>query len=314
MIGLAGKIPEAAAAAAAEVAGRPCTGCKEIEGLQALVSSLTGDNKRYAKANGDLNAKANGINIPTVTKKKAGPRKAAGRPKGQKPTINCRPKRVDRVEEIDCRECPDCGDSGNLSDVTDRYDRVVTVMRVMLENVRYVIKRRWCRGCKKQVSGRVPGAAKHARRSSNFDAAMTSLNMNGLSHARAAEFGGDALGHEISRSSAYRGKIRQAGRMAPERDSVRKRVSEAPHLNADEFHWPLGGRRGYGTVALAKDACLVEVTGSRDIKTLCQTLPDGVVHLLIILLYFTLFLVHFGIPNLDSEGVSGVGRLAVGRF
>ena len=50
-IGLAGKIPKAAAAAAAEVAGRPCTGCKEIEGLQALVSSLTEDNKRYAKAN-----------------------------------------------------------------------------------------------------------------------------------------------------------------------------------------------------------------------------------------------------------------------
>ena len=268
-IGLTGKILEAAAA---EVAGRPGANCKEIEDLQALVSSLTEDNKRYAKANRELNAKANRINIPTVTKKKAGPRKA-GRPKGQKPTINCRPKRVDRVEEIDCKECPDCGND-NLSDVTDRYDRIVTVMRVMLENVRYVIKRRWCRGCKKQVSGRVPGAAKHARRSSNFDAAMTSLNMNGLSHARAAEFGSDAWGHKISRPSAYRGKIRQAERMAPERDSVRKRVLEAPHLNADEFHWPLGGKRGYGIVALAKDACLVKVTDSRGIKTLCHTLPD----------------------------------------
>ncbi len=92
----------------------------------------------------------------------------------------------------------------------------------------------------------------------------------GLSHARAAEFGSDAWGHKISRPSAYRGQARAHG---TERDSVRKRVLEAPHLNA-EFHWPLGGKRGYGIVALAKDACLVEVTGSRDIKTLCHTLPD----------------------------------------
>ena len=97
-IGLAGKIPEAAA----EVAGRPGADCKEIEGLQALVSSLTEDNKRYAKANRELNAKANRINIPTVTKKKAGPRKA-GRPKGQKPHHQLqaktrRPRRGDRLQ------------------------------------------------------------------------------------------------------------------------------------------------------------------------------------------------------------------------
>ena len=254
-----------------EIAGESDADRKEIGDLQALASSLTEDNKRYAKANRELNVKANKISVPAA-KKKAGPRKA-GRPKGQKPTVNCRPERVDRVEEIDCKECPDCG--GGLSGaVTAEYDRMVTVMRVISENVRYVIKRRWCRGCKKQVSGRVPGAAKHARRSSNFDAAMTSLNMGGMSHARAAEFGSDALKHEISRSSAYRGKIEQAGRMAPERDSVKERVLEAPHLNADEFHLPLAGKRGYGIVALAKNHCLVKVAGSRNIKTLCQTLPD----------------------------------------
>ncbi len=258
--------------AACEIAGESGADWKEAGRLQALVSSLTEDNKRYAKTNRDLNAKANGISVPAPKKKAGQGKKAAGRPKGQKPTVNCRPKRVDRVEEIDCKECPDCG--GGLSGrVTAEYDRIVTVMRVLLENVRYVIKRRWCRVCKRQVSGRVPGAAKHARRSSNFDAVMTSLNMNGMSHARTAEFGGDALGHVTSRSSAYRGKIRQAGRMAPERDSVRERVLEAPHLNVDEFHWPLGGKRGYGIVALAKNHCLVEVADSRDIKTLRQTLP-----------------------------------------
>ena len=186
----------------------------------------------------------------------------------KKPTVNCRPKRVDRVEEIDCKECPDCG--GGLSGrVTAEYDRIVTVMRVLLENVRYVIKRRWCRVCKRQVSGRVPGAAKHARRSSNFDAVMTSLNMNGMAcqdrRIWRRRVGARNLALGLPRQD-------QAGRgMAPERDSVRERVLEAPHLNVDEFH--LGGKRGYGIVALAKNHCLVEVADSRDIKTLRQTLP-----------------------------------------
>ena len=40
----------------------------------------------------------------------------------------------------------------------------------------------------------------------------------------------------------------------------------------------------------------------------------GVVHILIIPLYFTLFLVYFGTPNLDSEGSFGVDRFTISRF
>ena len=73
-----------------EIAGESDAGRKEIGGLQALASSLTEDNKRYAKANRELNVKANKISVPAA-KKKAGPGKA-GRPKGQKPAVNCRPE------------------------------------------------------------------------------------------------------------------------------------------------------------------------------------------------------------------------------
>lgn len=100
------------------------------------------------------------------------------------------------------------------------------------------------------------------------------MNMNGMSHARATEFCGNALKHEISRSSAYRSKIKQAKHISAEHDYIKQLVLKSPHLNVDEFHWPLGRKRGYGIVALAKDACLVKVTDSHNIKTLCKMLPD----------------------------------------
>ena len=61
--------------------------------------------------------------------------------------------------------------------------------------------------------------------------------------------------------------------MAPERDAVREKILKEPHLGADEFHWPLGGRRGYGVVALGKESCLVEIVDSRKTKTIKAVLP-----------------------------------------
>ena len=79
--------------------------------------------------------------------------------------------------------CPDCG-GHDLSNVTDEYDRVVREQRVISENVRYVIKRRYCRDCQKQVRASIPGVAPHARVSTNHSAAVVALNMSGLSHRR----------------------------------------------------------------------------------------------------------------------------------
>ena len=150
---------------------------------------------------------------------------------------------------------------------------------VIVKTIKYVTVRRWCRDCKKQVSAKPPGTAPHARYGANVGAVLNFLNMSGLSHARSAEFAGDALGTPVSCSSAYRNKISRALQMAPERDAVRKKILKEPHLGADEFHWPLKGRRGYGVVALGKESCLVEIVDSRKTKTIKGVLPgyEGII-------------------------------------
>ena len=90
---------------AREVAG--ASDGNETESLQAQVKSLKEDNKKHAEANRKLSARANGISMPS-SKKKTNPGKA-GRPKGQKATINKRPDKVDCTEIIDFDRCPGCG-------------------------------------------------------------------------------------------------------------------------------------------------------------------------------------------------------------
>ena len=260
---------------AREVAG--ASDGNEAESLQAQVKSLKEDNKKHAEANRKLSARANGISMPS-SKKKTNPGKA-GRPKGQKATINKRPDKVDCTEIIDFDRCPGCGGKNVSEKPTGEYDRIVKTLTLLVKTIKYVTVRRWCRDCKKQVSARPPGTAPHARYGANVGAVLNFLNMSGLSHARSAEFAGDALGTPVSCSSAYRNKISRALQMAPERDAVRKKILKEPHLGADEFHWPLKGRRGYGVVALGKESCLVEIVDSRKTKTIKGVLPgyEGII-------------------------------------
>ena len=244
--------------------------------LEGLVSELQQDNKRYAEINRDLNVRAEGIRTVTVNEKVSSGKR--GRPKGQKPSITSRPVDIDRKETVDCSVCPGCGND-RLSGVTDQYTRVVKRMKVTWENVLYRVNRRYCGSCKKQVSAKVPDAMPNARTSSNHDALLAHLNVNGLSHAKIADTSCDVLKHEISASSSYRSKIRTGKMLEQDHNLIREKIMGEPVLNCDELWWPLGKTKGVVITALGKDACLMEVAKSRDIQTLTDFLPhyDGVI-------------------------------------
>ena len=194
------------------------------------------------------------------------------RPKGQKATVNKRTEKIDREEAVDCDACPDCG--GKLSGVTDEYDRVVREMKIICENVKYIVKRRYCRTCKKQVSGKVPNAMPYARTSANHTAFMAYLNINGLSHGKAAGMSRDILNMDISRSSSYRNKIHTSERLSPEHESIKSKTLEEENLGCDELWWPIGKTKGFVLTALGRSSCLMEVTKSRSIETLKKFLPE----------------------------------------
>ena len=200
--------------------------------LEDQISELQQDNKRYAALNSDLNVRAQGIRTVTVNEKVSSGKR--GRPKGQKPSITMRPVNIDREETVDCSVCPDCG-SDRLSGITDQYTRVVEHMKVTWETVEHKINRRYCGNCKKQVSAKVPDAMPNARTSADYDAGLTHLNVNGLSHGKIANTSCDVLKHNTSSSSSYRTKIRTCKVLEPDHGSIKKNIMEEPVLNCDEL-------------------------------------------------------------------------------
>ena len=254
------------AALADESAGKDDTICI----LQATETALVEDNKRLTKANNDLNAKNNGIKtVPDKDRVSTG---RVGRPRGQKATINRRPKQIDREEVVDIERCP----KGHpLSEtITGGYDRVVTVKRITTENVKYIINRRWCKKCKKQFNARPPNVAPYARVSINQSAIATSLNMNGLSHGKVAKFCVDALGGNESRSWSYRNKISASRRLAPEHEYIQEQILLEPYLQCDEIWWTMP-KSSTSKVLMVRGAkfCLAKVVWSATIEAVKLLLP-----------------------------------------
>lgn len=277
--------------------------------MRAENTALADDNKRYSKANRELNAKANGIKIPKSRTQESKDKehdcdkqgvkavsaldtpksKRRGRPPGQPATINRRPEKIDRVETVDCTKCPK--DAGHtLSEKpTSTFSRVVNILHVYVETVKFVRNRRYCRDCKQQVYADIPGVAPYARTSANHSAIAVALNMSGLSHGKIAKFSTEALNSKMSRSWSYRNKIATSNMLAAEYDMIRQKILEEPYLLGDEFHWPvpmppeieekLGLKGGHALVALGRGCGIVLVSYDRAIPTLQKFLPnyDGII-------------------------------------
>lgn len=242
-----------------------------IRQLQVNETALIHDNKLYAKANRELNAKKNNIRQVTAFDKKSTGR--MGRPKGQRPTINKRPENIDRHVTLDFDRCPACGKEC-ISDITEHRYRVITHVRIIVETIKYDTPRRYCRGCKKQVKRDVPGVKKNVRVSVNVCAASTSLNMAGVSHAKTAGFLTVLLGREFTRSWCYRNKISTSKQLTPEYHDIWQSIRDAPCLRVDEFVQPIDKKNGYGIVAQNDKLAGVKITRSKKIEQLKEILPD----------------------------------------
>ena len=234
----------------------------------------------------ELNAKANGIKTTTAVDMPEKGSNPPGRKKGCKPTINRRPEKIDLEETIDGMTCPDCGDP--LSEASSEIlDKVVKMTYIIQQNVLFKRPRRWCRKCKKQKVQPIPDVRKYARRSANHPAAMTSLNLHGLSHAKAAAYCKDTMKIEVGRSTAFRDKISHSKELKPQHDTIKKEILEEESLGCDEFHCPTPKeedkkddkkkskrKNGYGLIALGKKFCLIQITNNRRIETLEEFLPN----------------------------------------
>ena len=107
------------------------------------------------------NQRKKGAAVPRAAKINGGPSKHER--SGLK-----RPERIDAEETADSHTCSNCGGS-NLSEHTSSYTKIVReITKTELKNIKITVKRRYCRNCKKIVSGSTPLALPNSRYGINF--------------------------------------------------------------------------------------------------------------------------------------------------
>lgn len=246
-----------------------------VQMLQAIGAVLESDNKKLKKANKKLNAENN--HIRTVP---ANDRKSTGKPDrrpGCKPTISKVPEHIDREETVDVTVCPNQkdGETHRLSEnITDSYYRHGKVLHITVEIVKFKINRRWCRTCKSQVAATPCCLHKYERVSSNLSAVATGLNLDGLSYGKVAGYCDDALKQDVSRSWAYRTKIRAGRRMVREYHTIEQDILSEPYLACDEM-WCIipGSNSAKIMVARGAEHCLAKVVSSANMAEVGKMLP-----------------------------------------
>ena len=99
------------------------------------------------------------------------------------------------------------------------------------------VKRRYCRNCKKIVSGSTPLALPNSRYGINFMMMMVILRLHGMSHQRIREIVEIIYSTRITESAINRMVGRVARDLGPLYGKIREEVRHSPAINGDETSW-----------------------------------------------------------------------------
>jgi DNA-directed RNA polymerase subunit N (RpoN/RPB10)/FtsZ-binding cell division protein ZapB len=94
-----------------------------------------------------------------------------------------KPTHIDHTITVDQKECRSCGST--LSEPTDTYERIVEdIVPARIIVTKYIVTRRCCRNCKRQVSGIIHDALPNERFGLRLMLLLVSLKLLGLSYQK----------------------------------------------------------------------------------------------------------------------------------
>ena len=173
--------------------GAPDSSSEELEYYKRRCAELEAENKELRERLASLETTvhavvARGVGAKADTASGRMKRyKKPGRRVGHQGASRERPERIDDTVELDQSTCPTCG--GVLSErPTDSYDRVVEdIVPARVVTTRYVVKRRYCRCCRRQVSPPIPnviGGGSNERFGLRLMLLVVSLKLLGTSYEK----------------------------------------------------------------------------------------------------------------------------------
>ena len=192
--------------------------------------------------------------------------KKPGRRYGHQGSARARPVKIDATVELDQPSCPRCG--GSLSEKpTDSYTRVVEdIVPARVVVTEYVVKRRYCCGCRKQVSPAIPnlidGGSKE-RFGLRLMLLVVSLKMLGMSYEKIGSLLKLLFGLDLTEGAMLHCVMAVAEAFGPRYEELKQELRREASIHGDETSWRIKGKNHWLWVFLGKWSVVYEVDRSR---------------------------------------------------
>ncbi|MDG6926547.1 MAG: transposase [Nitrososphaerota archaeon] len=192
--------------------------------------------------------------------------KKSGRREGHQGAGRARPERVDATVELDQSTCPRCG--GVISEKpTDSYTRVVEdIVPARVVVTRYVIKRRYCCRCRRQVSPPIPNVingGSNERFGLRLMLLIVSLKLLGTSYEKIGSLLKLLFGLDITEAAMVHCVMSVASAFGPRYEELKEELVSEASLHGDETGWRIKGKNHWLWAFVGKWSVVYEVAKSR---------------------------------------------------
>jgi transposase len=192
--------------------------------------------------------------------------KKSGRRAGHVGSARARPAKIDETVELDQSSCPRCG--GSLSEKpTDSYTRVVEdIVPAKVVTTEYVVKRRYCSCCGKQVSPPIPnviGGGGNERFGLRLMLLVVSLKMLGLSYEKIGAHLRLLFDLDLTEGAMLHCVMSVSRAFGPRFEELKQELKREASIHGDETSWRIKGKNHWLWAFLGRWSVVYEVAKSR---------------------------------------------------
>ncbi len=253
---------------------------KRCSELESRVKQLASENRELRERLASLETTVHAVVARSIdAKAETGRRrwKKAGRRAGHAGAARARPAKIDARVEVDQPTCPRCG--GQLSErPTDSYTRVVEdIVPAKVVTTEYVVKRRYCRCCNRQVSPPIPnviGGGKNERFGLRLMLLVVSLKLLGTSYEKIGSLLKLLFDLDLTEAAMIHCVMTVADAFGPRYEELKKELLKERSIHGDETSWRVKGKNHWLWAFLGRWSVVYEVDRSRGKDVPTKVLGD----------------------------------------
>jgi transposase len=192
--------------------------------------------------------------------------KKSGRRVGHQGVSRAMPTKIDATVELDQKVCPRCG--GVLSENhTDSYARVVEdIVPARVVVTEYVVRRRYCCRCRKQVSPTIPNVIEggsNERFGLRLMLLIVSLKLLGMSYEKIGSLLKLLFDLDLTEAAMVHCVMSVARAFGPGYEELERELQREKSLHGDETSWRIKGKNHWLWAFIGKWSVVYEIARSR---------------------------------------------------